>query len=99
MIALTTFLQATGQWWKGPSAAILLFLFGYLVTLVATSVDGAGTNKSVLMLSASAWISAALILIGSVLALLLRSHANAGKLAMWVFGVGFVLIYLSTMFI
>lgn len=92
MIGLTAFLQATSQWWKGPTAAVLIFLFGFLFIVVGTGESDLSPDGPVLTLAASTWICAASILLGSVLAIILRSYISPGKLAIWVFVGGYVLL-------
>lgn len=97
MLSLTAFLQAESQWWKGPLAALFLLGVGFLPIFVADGQDNFGSDQPMLSLSATAWLCAAIVFIGSTLALLLRRQLQPKKIAVWVFFGGGAFIFCALM--
>lgn len=93
MLSLTAFLQTESQWWKGPLAALGLLGVGFLPIFVVSGEDNLGSDQAILSLSAAALICAVIIFAGSILALFMRRYFKPKKIAVWVFGGGFTLIF------
>ncbi len=79
MLALTAFLQAEAQWWKGPAAVVFLLLLGVLVVMIADYDGNLRSNDPVISVAGGAWICAIIIFVGSSFALLLRAVHTTGR--------------------
>jgi hypothetical protein len=93
IFSLTAFLQSEAAWWKGPLSALALFALGFAV--------GAGLQEEALKntilppvigLAAAAWTCAAIIGLGSLVALILRDLWTPGRIAGTAFVGGWALI-------
>ncbi len=97
MLALIAFLQSDAAWWKGPTAALALVLLGYLAFTVSFDQEGFTRQQPVLGLVISAWLCGLIVLIGSVLALIMRNFYSTGKIAKLIFLGSSSLIFVSLM--
>lgn len=87
IFALTVFLQAGAAWWKGPLAAIGLFVLCMAIALL-TPAGGVGNTvlPPVLGLATAAFAGSVLIGLGSLVGIIGRRFATPGKLAGIAFG-------------
>lgn len=97
MLAVIAFLQSDAAWWKGPAAALALGLLGYLVFTVSFNQDGFTPQQPGMGLVIGAWLCGLIVLIGSVLALIMRNFYSAGKIAKLIFLGSSSLIFVSLM--
>lgn len=95
IFALTVFLQAEAAWWKGPLAAIGLFILCLAIVLF---VPAEGVDNTVLPpvmgLASAALGGSVLIGLGSLVGIIGRRFATPGRLAGIAFVVGWVLLTL-----
>lgn len=82
ILSLTAYLQSEAAWWKGPLAALALFLAGFAIAMGLSEELLANTTlPPVIGLASAAWLVAAVIGLGSVLALVLRKFLSPGRIA------------------
>ncbi|KIC42932.1 hypothetical protein RA27_06295 [Ruegeria sp. ANG-R] len=93
MLALSAYLQSEARWWTGILTAILLFIVGWLILMIVEFPDSGGALPPVAFTSLGAWICAALIGLGSISGLVLRSFKSAGQVAGIVFVGGWILTF------
>ena len=98
IFALTVFLQAEAAWWKGPLAAIGLFVLCLAIALF-TPAEGVGNTvlPPVIGLASAALGGSVLIGLGSLIGIIGRRFATPGKLAGIAFFVGWVLLTLLSL--
>lgn len=87
IFALSVFLQAGAAWWKGPLAAIGLFVLCLAIALLIPA-EGVGNTvlPPVLGLATAAFAGSVLIGLGSLVGIIGRRFATPGRLA----GIAFV---------
>ena len=87
IFSLTVFLQAGSAWWKGPLAAIGLFVLCLAIALLipAETFDNTALPP-VLGLATAAFAGSVLIGLGSLVGIIGRRFATPGRLA----GIAFV---------
>ncbi|OBY24537.1 hypothetical protein [Leisingera sp. JC1] len=90
IFSLAAFLQSEAAWWKGFLAAAMLFLAGFGIAMgISEELLENTILPPVAGLVWAAWVGAAVIGLGSILALVLRKFLSPGRIAGAAFLCGF----------
>ena len=94
ILSLTAFLQSEAAWWKGPLAALALFLAGFGIAMgLSEEMLENSILPPVAGLAVAAWVGAGVIALGASLALVLRKFLSAGRIAGFAFVCGLPLFW------
>ncbi|UWQ31736.1 hypothetical protein K3555_14195 [Leisingera sp. M527] len=90
IVSLTAFLQSEAAWWKGPLAALALFLAGFAIAMgIPEEMLASTVLPPVIGIAVGTWLGAGVIGLGSGLALVLRKFLSPGRIAGAAFLCGF----------